>query len=246
MSILQQVVTALPQDTVQAATPVAPLQPAPESMTALDMLIQGGWVMIPIFLLSLLTIYLFVERYLTLRKARVSPEAITDRIRSYVHSGDIRGAMAYCEAQKKPITRIIKVGLERLGRPITEIGDAVQSAGKYEAFELEKRTGILATIAGVAPMIGFLGTVTGMIEAFQQIQRLQGNVNPSVLAGGIWEALITTAAGLVVGIFAYWGYNHLVGRINLAVNEMERSATDFIDLLQEPAPRTARYEEPHY
>ena len=112
----------------------------------------------------------------------------------------------------------------------------MHAAGKYEAFELEKRIDILATIAGVAPMLGFLGTVTGMIRAFQEIQNLQGNVNPSVLAGGIWEALLSTAAGLVVGIMAIFFYNFLIGRINRAVHDMERSATDFIDLLQEPAP----------
>lgn len=236
--LLLQVVS-LPQDTLQAL-PAAP----PPSL--LDTFMQGGWVMYPILLLSILTIYLFVERLLTLRRASTNPEAITERIRSYVHTGDIGGAIAYCDAQDKPITRILKLGLERLGRPISEIQDAVHAAGKYEAFELEKRTDVLASIAGIAPMLGFLGTVTGMIKAFQQIQNLQGNVNPSVLAGGIWEALITTAAGLIVGIIAFFFYNLLVGRINRAVNDMERSATDFIDLLQEPAPRPARYEQPHY
>jgi biopolymer transport protein ExbB len=236
--LLLQVVN-VPQDTLQAVT-------APPPPSLLDIVLQGGWVMYPILLLSIVTIYLFVERLLTLRRASTNPEAITERIRSYVHTGDIGGAIAYCDAQDKPITRILKLGLERLGRPISEIQDAVHAAGKYEAFELEKRTDVLASIAGIAPMLGFLGTVTGMIEAFQQIQNLQGNVNPSVLAGGIWEALITTVAGLIVGIMALFFYNWLVGRINRAVNDMERSATDFIDLLQEPAPRPARYEQPHY
>lgn len=234
-----QVVT-LPQDTTMQA------YPAPEPTSLLDTLLLGGWVMIPILLLSIITIYLFVERLITLRRAKTNPEAVTERIRSYVHTGDINGAIAYCEAQNTSITRILKLGLERLGRPISEIQDAVHAGGKYEAFELEKRTDVLASIAGIAPMLGFLGTVTGMIRAFQQIQNLQGNVNPSVLAGGIWEALLTTAAGLIVGIMAFFFYNLLVGRINRAVNDMERSATDFIDLLQEPAPRTVRYGEPHF
>jgi biopolymer transport protein ExbB len=128
----------------------------------------------------------------------------------------------------------LKQGLERLGRPISEIQDAVQAAGKHETFDLEKRTNLLASIAGIAPMLGFFGTVVGMIRAFQQIQNLQGNVNPSVLAGGIWEALITTATGLLVGILALFSYNFLMGRIRRISNAMERSATDFIDLLQEP------------
>ena len=122
----------------------------------------------------------------------------------------------------------------------------MHAAGKYEAFELEKRTDLLASIASIAPMLGFFGTVTGMIRAFQQIQSLQGNVNPSVLAGGIWEALITTATGLLVGIIAVFFYNFLINRINRLVNDMERSATDFIDLLQEPVQMPGRAEERVY
>ena len=235
---LQEVVT-LPADSAAA-------QAATESLSLLETIQLGGWVMIPIFLLSLLAVYLLVERLITLRRARTKPGQITDRIRDYVQAGDIRGAIAFCEAQDKPIARILKRGLERLGRPIAEIQDAVQAGGKHEAFELEKRTDLLASIAGIAPMIGFLGTVTGMIKAFQEIQSLQGNVNPSVLAGGIWEALITTAAGLVVGIVAFFFYNLLLGRINRMINDMERSATDFVDLLQEPVPQQQRYERPLY
>lgn len=218
----------------------------PESATLLDTMMRGGWVMIPIFLLSILTIYLFVERLIVLRKSKADPVAITDKIRSYIHAGDIRGALRFCDTENKPITHILKVGLERLGRPIGEIQDAVKAQGRYEAFELEKRTDLLASVAGIAPMVGFLGTVTGMIRAFQQIESLQGNVNPSVLAGGIWEALITTAAGLIVGLIAFFFYNWLLNRINRMVNDMERTTSDFIDLLQQPAPRSApppRYEE---
>jgi len=235
MVLLQAV--SLPTDTLSA------LAPPVTSMSLLDILVQGGWIMIPIGLLSLLTIYLIVERFITVQRAKTDPRQIMDRVRDYVEAGDIRGALAYCEAQDKPITRILRRGLERLGRPISEIRDAVEAAGKYEAFELEKRMDILASIAGIAPMLGFLGTVTGMIEAFQQIQNLQGNVNPSVLAGGIWEALLTTAFGLVVGILALFGHNFLLTRINRLVNDMERSATDFIDLLQEPVPRPRRQPE---
>ncbi len=235
MVLLQAV--SLPADTLHMATSPA------ASMSLLDILVQGGWIMIPIGLLSLLTIYLIVERLITVQRAKIDPRQIMERVRDYVEAGDIRGALAYCEAQDKPITRILRRGLERLGRPISEIRDAVEAAGKYEAFELEKRMDMLASIAGIAPLLGFLGTVTGMIEAFQQIQNLQGNVNPSVLAGGIWEALLTTAFGLVVGILALFGHNFLLTRINRLVNDMERSATDFIDLLQEPVPRPRRQPE---
>lgn len=211
-------------------------QAAAEAPTLLETFMKSGYVTIPIVLLSFVAIYLFVERLLTLRRAKTDPNLVTERIRDYVQSGNIVGARGYCTDQNTPITRILKHGLERLGRPIAEIQEAVHSAGKYEAFELEKRIDLLATIAGVAPMLGFLGTVTGMIRAFQEIQNLEGNVNPSVLAGGIWEALLSTAAGLVVGIIAIFFYNLLTGRINRAVHDMERSATDFIDLLQEPSP----------
>lgn len=225
------------QDTTQAAS-------VSDATTILDTLMLGGWILIPIALLSFLAIYIFVERMLTLRRAATDPAEIMERIREYVQAGNIHGAQAYCEAQDKPITRILKHGLDRLGRPIAEIRDAVNATGKHEAFELEKRTDLLASIAGIAPMLGFLGTVTGMIRAFQQIQNLQGNVNPSVLAGGIWEALISTAAGLIVGILAFFFYNYLLTRINRLVNDMERTATDFIDLLQTPAPTSPqpRYE----
>ncbi|MEZ4699005.1 MAG: MotA/TolQ/ExbB proton channel family protein [Rhodothermales bacterium] len=224
-----------------AGAQLGTMQSAPQAETAsiLDMLLQGGWTMIPLIILSILTIWIFFERVRTLRKAQTDPYLITDRTRSYIQAGDVRGAIGFCEAQNNPISRILKRGLERLGRPIAEIQDAVQAAGKYEAYELEKRTDIIASIAGIAPMLGFLGTVIGMIKAFQEIQNLQGNVNPSVLAGGIWEALVTTAVGLLVGIAAIFLYNFLINRINRLVNDMERSATDFIDLLQEPVPMSS-------
>ena len=225
---------SLVQD-LQAIPPDSTLAASAETSTLLDIVLQGGWVMIPLALLSLLMFYLFFERLSTVRKAHTDPMFITDRTKRYVQDGDIGGAIRFCEDQDNPVSRILKRGLERLGRPIAEIQDAVQAAGKYEAFELEKRTDILASIASIAPMLGFLGTVIGMIEAFQEIQNLQGNVNPSVLAGGIWEALITTATGLLVGILAVFFYNFLISRINRLVNDMERSATEFIDLLQAPA-----------
>lgn len=225
MVFLQQV-DSVAADSAQAA--------ASQATSLLDVLVLGGWVMIPLVLLSILTIYLLVERLITIRQASSNPETITDRVRDFVRNGDVEGAIAYCEKKDVPITRILQHGLERLGRPISEIQDAVQAAGKHETFELEKRTNLLASIAGIAPMLGFFGTVIGMIRAFQEIQNLQGNVNPSVLAGGIWEALVTTAAGLLVGIMALFSYNFLIGRIRRITNAMERSATDFIDLLQEP------------
>ena len=236
MAFLLQVDTTAAADSLQAASS--------QGSSLLDILLLGGWVMIPLLLLSILTIYLLIERLVTIREAQSDPETITDRIRDYVRNGDVDGAISYCQQKDVPITRILKQGLDRLGRPISEIQDAVQAAGKHETFELEKRTNLLASVAGIAPMLGFFGTVVGMIRAFQEIQNLQGNVNPSVLAGGIWEALITTAAGLLVGILALFSYNFLIGRIRRLTNDMERSATDFIDLLQEPVPPSRRENQP--
>jgi len=226
----------------QSAPPDSAQAVAAQSTSLLEVLWLGGWVMIPLILLSILAIYLFIERLVTIRQAASNPDAITDQVREYVRSGDVDGAIAYCEQKNVPITRILKHGLDRLGRPISEIQDAVQAAGKHETFELEKRTNLLASIAGIAPMLGFFGTVVGMIKAFQEIQNLQGNVNPSVLAGGIWEALVTTATGLLVGILALFAYNFLLARIRRLTNDMERSATDFIDLLQEPVSPNERVE----
>lgn len=204
------------------------------SSSQLDIIFQAGWIMVPIFFLSILTVYLLVERLITLRKADSDRSEIMGRVREYVRQGNTHGAQAYCAAQHKPLTRILNHGLDRLGRPIAEIQDAVNAAGKWEAFQLERRMDLLASVAGIAPMLGFLGTVTGMIEAFQEIQNLQGNVDPSVLAGGIWEALVSTAGGLIVGILALFFYNYLLSKINTLVNDMEQSATEFIDMLQSP------------
>lgn len=231
-------------DTAQAIADTAQAAAASQPSSLLDVLILGGWVMLPLLVLSIGTIYLFVERLITIRQASSNPDAIMSQVRDYVRNGDVDGAISFCKQKDVPITRILKQGLERLGRPISEIQDAVQAAGKHETFELEKRTNLLASIAGIAPMLGFFGTVLGMIRAFQEIQNLQGNVNPSVLAGGIWEALVTTATGLLVGILALFAYNFLIGRIRRITNDMERSATDFIDLLQEPVSTDEQSPEP--
>ncbi len=225
---------------VAADTLVAAPAPAAEPLSMLDILMRGGWVMLPIALLSVLAVYLFVERLLVLKRARMDPQHFMQQVSGYVRSGDISGAVGFCRAHDTPIARILQRGLERLGRPIGEIQDAVQAAGRHETYDLEKRTDLLASIAAIAPMLGFLGTVIGMIRAFQQVQVLEGAANPAALASGIWEALVTTAFGLAVGIIALFAYNFLLNRIARAVNGMERAATEFIDLLQSPAEQRER------
>jgi biopolymer transport protein ExbB len=207
------------------------------TMSFFDILSQGGLLMIPLFLLSIAAIYVIAERWRTVENSKMDINQTLNSIETLLKSGSQQRAIQYCEQFDKPLARILKSGIRRLGRPISTIEDAIHNAGKKEIFLLEKRMNWLATIAGVAPLIGFTGTVTGMIRAFMDIQSLQGNVNPSVLAGGIWEALITTATGLIVGIIAYGFYNYLLGKINRMIFELENASADFVDLLQAPSPK---------
>ncbi|MEX2435103.1 MAG: MotA/TolQ/ExbB proton channel family protein [Balneolaceae bacterium] len=202
-----------------------------------EIIAQGGVLMIPLFILSVLAIYVIAERYRTLENSKMDVNSMLNNIESLLKTGSQQRAIQYCEEFNKPMARILKSGIRRLGRPIRDIEEAIRNAGKKEIYQLEKRMNWLATIAGVAPLIGFTGTVTGMIRAFMDIQSLQGNVNPSVLAGGIWEALITTAAGLIVGIIAFGFYNYLLGKINRMIFELENASADFVDLLQTPSPK---------
>ncbi|MTI87410.1 MAG: MotA/TolQ/ExbB proton channel family protein [Balneolaceae bacterium] len=222
-----------------AATDSLALAMQGESTTFFDLLVEGGILMIPIFVLFAIAIYVIVERWSALNRSHVEPQQFLHRIEGLLKSGKNgqRNAMDYCDEFDKPIARIIKSGIKRLGRPIRDIEDAIDNAGKKEIFFLEKRMNWLATIAGVAPLLGFTGTVTGMIEAFMDIQSMQGSVNPSELAGGIWEALITTAAGLIVGLIAFGFYNFLLGKINRSIFELENASADFLDLLQSPVPK---------
>ncbi len=206
-----------------------------EKISLFQMLMEGGLVMVPIAFLSLLAIYVIAERWRVLNNSKMDNQGFLDKLEEILKNGDMKRAQAYCDEMDKPFSRIMKQGIKRLGRPIQDIDDAIKHAGKREVHLLEKKMDWLATIAGVAPLLGFLGTVTGMIQAFQQIQTLEGNVNPSVLAGGIWEALITTASGLAVGIIAYGFYNYLLGRMNRMIFDLEDSSSEFIELLQKPA-----------
>jgi biopolymer transport protein ExbB len=205
------------------------------SMSFLEILMQGGFLMFPLFILSVLAIYVIAERWRKLENSKMDVAVMLNNIESLLKSGSQQRAIQYCEEFDKPLARILKSGIKRLGRPIRDIEEAIRNAGKKEIYHLEKRMNWLATIAGVAPLIGFTGTVTGMIRAFMDIQSLQGNVNPSVLAGGIWEALITTAAGLIVGIIAFGFYNFLLGKITRMIFELENASADFVDLLQAPS-----------
>jgi biopolymer transport protein ExbB len=219
------------QDTVTAAAEPGSVQ------MLFTILVEGGWLMIPITLLSFVAIYVIAERWKALNAMQVDEKRFLMTVEDLLRQGNTNAAVQYCDELDKPMSRIMKQGIIRLGRPLIDVEEAIKNAGRKETYLMEKRMDWLATIAGVAPLLGFLGTVTGMIDAFMQIQGLQGNVNPSVLAGGIWEALITTAWGLMVGIVAFGAYNYLLAKINRLVFQLEMASTDFVELLQKPSPK---------
>ena len=239
LSLISLLNIILPQNAVDSLTTdsLQAVDLAGDRMSLLEMLAQGGVLMIPLALLSILAIYVIAERWYLLKQAHVEADEFFPEIKQLLQQGKQQEALNYCDSIDKPIARILKGGINMLGQSIDRIEESIKNAGKKEIFFLEKHMNWLGTIAGVAPLIGFTGTVTGMIEAFQDIQSLQGNVNPSVLAGGIWEALITTATGLIVGILALGFYNYLQSKINRLVHQMENASADFIELLQTPSSK---------
>lgn len=216
----------------QIVTNTAPA--SDEALSVIDLAIKGGFMMIPIVLCSFVAIYIFVERVLTINKANQSPEAFIGRIKEMVLRGDVNGAKLLCSQFDSPIARMIEKGVARIGSPLKTIEASIENVAKLELFKLEKNLSILATVSGSAPMMGFLGTVIGMVSAFIAIAQEEGSVSPKLLSNGIYTAMITTVAGLVVGIMAYLAYNYLVTRVSKVVHKMEYSAIEFIDLLQEP------------
>ncbi|KXK29360.1 MAG: MotA/TolQ/ExbB proton channel [Bacteroidetes bacterium OLB12] len=207
---------------------------AEQSISMWSLIMAGGPLMIPLAICSVIAIYIFVERVLTVNKANVSSDAFMGRIKELVLKGDINGAKMLCAQHDTPVARMIEKGVTRIGSPLKTIEASIENVGKIEVFRLEKNLSVLATIAGAAPMIGFLGTVIGMVSAFIAIAQEEGSVSPKLLADGIYTAMVTTVAGLVVGIIAYLGYNYLVTRVSKVIHKMEYSSIEFIDLLQEP------------
>jgi biopolymer transport protein ExbB len=205
-----------------------------QSLSLLDLALKGGFMMIPLALMWIAAIYLFVERLLTINKANLDPEPFMNRVKELVLRNDINGAKLLCVQSGTPVARMIEKGISRIGSPLKNIEASIENVGKLEIFKLEKNLSTLATISGAAPMIGFLGTVIGMVEAFISISQEEGSVSPKLLSSGIYTAMITTVAGLIVGILAYLAYNYLVTRVAKVIHKMEYTTIDFIDLLQEP------------
>ena len=211
-------------------------QPTIEKLRIIDLALMPGslWIMIPLFLMLALSIYIFVERLLTINKSVREERNFMNNIRDFIHSGKIESALALCKGNGTPLARMIEKGISRIGKPLSDISAAIENTGQLEVQRLEKRVSTLATIAGASPMIGFLGTVVGMVIAFHNMEANPHNLDITILAGGIYTALTTTVAGLIVGIIAYVCYNVIVSRISQVVYMLEAKSTEFIDLLHEP------------
>jgi biopolymer transport protein ExbB len=194
----------------------------------------GPWIMIPMLIMSFIAVYIFIERWVAIKKASKEDTTFMDRIKDYIMDGKIDSATNLCQQANTPSARMIEKGISRLGKPMNDVLVAIENVGNIETNKLEKGFNILATIAGGAPMLGFLGTVIGMVQAFYDMANAGNNVDITVLSNGIYTAMITTVAGLIVGIIAYFGYNVLVSRLDQVVQKMETRTMEFMDLLNEP------------
>ena len=206
-------------------------------LSLIDLASKGGWLMIVLLLLSIMAIYIFGNKYWMIRQAGQIDKNFMKDIRDYIHDGKIKSAIELCQKYDSPVARLVEKGIERIGRPLQDIQTAVENTGSVEVARLEKGLPMLATIAGGAPMIGFLGTVTGMIQAFFKMSTAGNNIDITLLSGGIYEAMVTTVGGLFVGIIAYFGYNFLTSQISNLVFKMERTTIEFIDMLHEPSEK---------
>jgi len=204
-----------------------------QSISLWDLAVKGGPILIPIVLLSIAAVYIFFERFFTIRRFSKIDTNFMNQIRDHVHHGNIESARSLCKNTNSPVARMIEKGLMRLGKPIQDIEGAIENVGKLEIYKMEKNMGVLSTIAGLAPMFGFLGTIFGVIKIFYEIH-LQNSLEIGTISGGLYVKMISSAAGLLVGIIAYSGYQILLHRIDRAVNQMEINAVEFIDLLEEP------------
>ncbi len=219
---------------------VQELEQAPQKMSLIQMAFSGGWLMLILLALSIMAIYIFGSRWWAIRKASQIDPHFMNNIHNLIHEGKIKAALNLCKANNSPIARLIEKGIERIGRPLSDIQAAVENTGNVEIARLEKGLPMLATISGGAPMIGFLGTVIGMIQAFFNMSQAGNNIDITLLSGGIYTAMVTTVGGLFVGIIAYFGYNYLSAKISDLIFKMENNTIEFMDMLHEPAEPTMR------
>lgn len=206
-----------------------------QELSVWDLTMRGGFIMIPLAILSILSIYIFIERCIVISRAQREDGSFMERIKDYIHDGEIESARKLCAKTDTPYSRLIAKGISRIGRPMNDVLVTIENTGNIEVSNLEKGLPWLATTAAGAPMIGFLGTVIGMVTAFYNLASAGSSANIAVLADGIYAALVTTVAGLIVGIIALFAYNYLVARINKVMNKLEARTMEFMDLLNEPA-----------
>lgn len=226
------------QDTADILEQVA-AQTAQEASTMGlgDLILAGGWLMIALAILGAVSIFIFVERFMAIRKATKSDRHFIDRIKESIYDGNINAALQLCKNTDTPIARMIEKGIERIGRPLNDIHSSIENVANLEVSKLESGLPFLATIAGGAPMIGFLGTVIGLVQAFMDMAAATGGVDMAVLSSGMYTAMVTTVAGLIVGIPAYFGYNYLVSRIEKVIFQMEANSMAFMDILNQPVEK---------
>ena len=202
-------------------------------MNLWEMALKGGWIMVVLAILSVLCFYIFFERLAVYKKAQKTDTSFMDRIRDYVQNNETKSAINYCRVVGTPIANMIEKGIERIGRPAADVRASIDNAGNLEVSRLEKGLSIMATISSGAPMIGFLGTVLGMVRAFWEMANAGNNIDITLLAGGIYEAMITTVGGLIVGIIAMFAYNYLVSRVDSITNQLEAQTLAFMDMIKE-------------
>jgi len=217
-----------------AGAPALPTQPSTEITTLLDIIIKGGIIMIPIAILSIIAIYVFIERYFTIRRYVSTDVDFMNNIHGFIQGGQTDSALTLCRHTDKPIARMIEKGISRLGKPIKEIEESIEIAGKFEVYNMEKNIQILAVIAGIAPMFGFLGTIIGVIKIFINIS-MTSDVSIGSVSAGLYTKMVSSASGLIVGILAYIGYHWLNIILNKAVHQLEWNAMNFVDLLKSPS-----------
>ncbi|MDC7999652.1 MotA/TolQ/ExbB proton channel family protein [Aequorivita todarodis] len=210
-----------------------------KTLSIMDLLLTGGVagqiIIAVLFVLLFVAVYIYFERLFAIKAASKMDGNFMNQIRDHVAKGNIQAAKVLCAQNNTPVSHLTEKGISRIGSPLEDINTAIENAGRLEVYKLEKNVSVLATIAGAAPMIGFLGTVIGMVLAFHQLATSSGQAEMGSLAEGIYTAMTTTVAGLIVGIIAYMGYNHLVVRTDKVVHQMEATAVDFLDMLNEPA-----------
>ncbi len=223
--ILLQIPTTVATDSTTAAV-------TPDSLSMLDLIFKGGWVMIPIFILAFLALYIIIERLVTITKFSKVPSDFMPKVKELILKGDIGNAKLLCAQVSSPVARMIEKGIARLGRPLKDIESAVENTGRIEVLKLEKNINILGIVAGIAPMLGFVGTIMGMISIFMNIA-IENNISYGAIAEGMYKKMITSAAGLIVGIISHIGYHYLNLLIERIVYKMESNAMEFVDLLQE-------------